>query len=79
MAECSNTTTIEKIKRQITITTIHGDTFTVTDTDDCSPASMTLAEFRNHGIMTFDVDDDTYLVPASAVDSIKVEIITDSE
>ena len=70
---------ISRIKRELTITTHHGDTFTVSDTDDCSDASLTLAQFKNGGIMTFVVEGAEYYVPASSVDSVKVEIQSDSE
>lgn len=59
--------------RKITITTAHGDTFDVTDTEECRIASLALAQFKRGGIMNFQVDGADYCVPASAVDSIKVE------
>jgi hypothetical protein len=64
---------IQKKLIKLTITTKHGDTFTVTDTEECSVASYSLTEFKLGGIMNFTVEGSTYLVPASAVDSIKVE------
>ena len=58
---------------KITITTTHGDTFTVTDADECSVASYSLTEFKLGGTMNFTANGATYLIPASAVDSIKIE------
>ena len=65
--------------RDITIKTIGGATFTATDTADDSSASLILGEFKRGGIMCIADDDDTYFVPASAVDNIKVSIVDESE
>lgn len=74
--------TINKIMRTITITTNHGDTFAVADTEECMAASMALAEFKGGGVLCFQVAGEgegeyfDYYVPASSVDSIKVETST---
>ena len=70
---------IAKLKRTITITTMSGATFTVADTDECSPASLALAQFKRGGVMEFVADGDEYFVPTTAVDNIKVEYASDSE
>lgn len=69
--------------KTITIKTIHGDVFTIADTEDCRKASMAFAQFMNGGTMYFTVEDEgvlyRYYVPASAVDSIRVEDTEEAE
>ena len=71
--------TIQKKMRTITITTNHGDTFEIADTEECMSASMALAAFNQGGTLYFQVAGEgegeyfDYYVPASSVDSIRVE------
>ena len=66
--------------KMITISTVKGDTFTVTDSSECKMASMSLAQFRRGGIMSFLVDGKEMLVPPTAVDNIRVEeVVTEEE
>ena len=82
MANCTEKTaenTAKKIKRTLTITTNHGDTFSISDSDDEMTASLLLAQFKRGGVLNFTDNGDEYFVPSASVDSIKVEIAADSE
>ena len=65
--------------KMITISTVKGDTFTVTDSSECKMASMALAQFKLGGVMSFLVEGKEMLVPPSAVDSVKVEEVVMEE
>lgn len=61
--------------KEMTITTNHGDTFTITDTLECKTASMALSQFKQKGVLYFTVDGAEYYVPSTSVDTIKIETV----